>query len=51
MGIGRKAAGEYPINISAATKVSQDEKEALEKKYGSMYAALRAGVKMLLGKP
>ena len=48
---GRKAAGDEPVNITAATKVTAAEKAELIAKHGTMYAALRAGIKLLLGKP
>lgn len=47
---GRKPKGEEPINIPAATKVTASEREKLIQEHGTMYAALRAGIKLLLGK-
>lgn len=46
---GRIPAGDEPINITASTKVTAEEKEALIAQHGTMYAALRAGIKLLLG--
>lgn len=46
---GRRPKGKEPINIPVATKVTASEREELMKEHGSMYAALRAGVKLLLG--
>ena len=47
---GRKPKGREPINIAASTKVNASEKAELLARYGTMYAALRAGIKLLLGK-
>jgi hypothetical protein len=46
---GRKAAGDEPINITASTKVTESERDQLIKEHGTMYAALRAGIKAILG--
>lgn len=46
---GRRPKGPEPINIPAATKVTASEKERLLKEHGTMYAALRAGIRLLLG--
>jgi hypothetical protein len=46
---GRRPAGDEPIVITAATKVTAAEKAELIRRHGTMYAALRAGIKLLLG--
>jgi len=47
---GRRPKGVEPINIPVATKVTASEREQLIKTYGTMYAALRAGIRLILGK-
>lgn len=48
MPTGRKPKGDQPVTITAATKVTAEERDLLRDRYGSVYLGVRAGVDRVL---
>lgn len=45
---GRKPRGDQPITVVASTKVTEDERDRLKERYGTVYAGVRHGIELAL---